>query len=230
MLFQTRRSVAGSCASTFQKLFTQSVLRVAMMSSYTARTSADAFAYSMGSRLTVIWLTSMRAPSTASRQEQRRWRAPQPAVSIPVQRIDRKPDRGPDDEPPPRVARQGRHETRAYERAAHAGEVRRRHAKAPRELEPQPPQLRVAIDGERHGRGDVQIRVRHHAGEDQRGRDIEHRADREARDDAERHVAARIPGLLRAGGDGIEADESEEDDGGRGDHPAPAEMAEVPGV
>src|SRR5256885_1729911 len=163
MLFQTRRSVAGSCASTFQKLFTQSVLRVAMMSSYTARTSADAFAYSMGSRLAVIWLTSMRAPSTASRQEQRRWRAPQPAVSIPVQRIDRKPDRGPDDEPPPRVARQGRHETRAYERAAHAGEVRRRHAKAPRELGAQPAQDEHA-DADRHER--AQRADRHQLAED----------------------------------------------------------------
>src|SRR5438132_12616621 len=80
----------------------------------------------------------------------------------------------------------------------------------------------MAIDGERHGRGDVQIRVRHHAGEDQCGRDIEHRADREARDDAERHVAARIPGLLGAGRDGIEADESEEHDAGPGEHAAPA--------
>src|SRR2546430_9420479 len=119
MLLQIRRRVAGSCARTFQKLFTQSVLRVAMMSSYTARTSADAFAYSIGSRLAVIWLTS---GERQSRTRQARRRAPQPAVPIPVERIDRQPDRGPDHEPPPRVARQGRHETRAYERAAHAGE------------------------------------------------------------------------------------------------------------
>ena len=39
MLSQVRRSVAGSCASAFQKLLIQSVSRVAMMSSYTARTS-----------------------------------------------------------------------------------------------------------------------------------------------------------------------------------------------
>jgi hypothetical protein len=32
-LCQVRRSVAGSCASAFQKLLIQSVLRVAMMSS-----------------------------------------------------------------------------------------------------------------------------------------------------------------------------------------------------
>src|SRR5256884_5960962 len=138
MLAHTRRSVAGSCASTFQKLFTQSVLRVAMMSPYTARTSADAFAYSIGSRLAVIWLTSMPAPSTASRQEQRRRRAPQPAVPIPQQRIDREPDRGPDDEPPPRVARHGGHEAEAHQRPGHAGEARRRNAEPPRDLRPQP--------------------------------------------------------------------------------------------
>src|SRR5437016_12899843 len=163
MLAHTRRSVAGSCARTFPKWFTQSVLRVAMMSSYTARTSADAFAYSIGSRLAVIWLTSMPAPSTASRQEQRRWRAPQPAVSIPVERIDREPDRGPDDEPPPRVARQGGHEAEAHERPAHAGEVRRRHAKPPRELGAHPAQDEHA-DADRHER--AQRADRHQLAED----------------------------------------------------------------
>src|ERR1017187_5447712 len=45
MLSQVRRSVAGSCASAFQKLLIQSVWRVAMISSYTARTSGLASAY-----------------------------------------------------------------------------------------------------------------------------------------------------------------------------------------
>src|SRR5258708_38177604 len=40
MLCQVRHSVAGSCASACQKLLIQSVLRVAIMSSYMARTSA----------------------------------------------------------------------------------------------------------------------------------------------------------------------------------------------
>src|SRR4029077_4147066 len=47
MLSQVRFSVAGSCAMAFQKLLIQSVLRVAMMSSYTARTSALASLYSI---------------------------------------------------------------------------------------------------------------------------------------------------------------------------------------
>src|SRR3982074_3421804 len=54
MLVQIRRREAGSCASTFQKLLTQSVLRVAMMSSYTARTSGEASLYSMGVRVALI--------------------------------------------------------------------------------------------------------------------------------------------------------------------------------
>src|SRR5439155_13884398 len=62
MLLQIRRNVGGSCARTFQKLLTQSVFRVAMMSSYTARTGADALAYSIGSRLAVISSTSGGAP------------------------------------------------------------------------------------------------------------------------------------------------------------------------
>src|SRR5437016_14385664 len=62
MLLQIRRNVGGSCARTFQKLLTQSVFRVAMMLSYTARTGADALAYSIGSRLAVISSTSGGAP------------------------------------------------------------------------------------------------------------------------------------------------------------------------
>src|SRR5436305_2255809 len=148
MLLQIRHRVAGSCARTFQKLFTQSVLRVAMMSSYTARTSADAFAYSIGSRLAVIWLTS---GERQSRTRQARRRAPQPAVPIPVERIDREADRGPDNEPHPGIERQGDHEAEAHERTAHAGEVRRRHAKPPREFRPQPAQDEHA-DADRHER------------------------------------------------------------------------------
>src|SRR5215469_696635 len=47
MLSQVRRSVAGSFASAFQKLLIQSVRRVAMMSSYTARISGLASSYSI---------------------------------------------------------------------------------------------------------------------------------------------------------------------------------------
>src|SRR5580700_2086270 len=51
MLSHVRRSVAGSCASAFQKLLIQSVWRVAMISSYTAPTSGLASAYSIMKRL-----------------------------------------------------------------------------------------------------------------------------------------------------------------------------------
>src|SRR5437588_12206184 len=51
MLSQVRFSVAGSCAIAFQKLLIQSVFRVAMMSSYTARTSGLASAYSMSPKI-----------------------------------------------------------------------------------------------------------------------------------------------------------------------------------
>src|SRR5215831_4373102 len=47
MLSQVLLSVTGSCAIAFQKLLIQSVFRVAMMSSYTARTSGLAWSYSM---------------------------------------------------------------------------------------------------------------------------------------------------------------------------------------
>src|SRR2546426_12570133 len=46
-LSQVRLSKAGSCAMAFQKLLIQSTLRVAMMSSYMARTSGEASWYSM---------------------------------------------------------------------------------------------------------------------------------------------------------------------------------------
>ena len=46
-----RYCIASHGASTFQKLLTQSVLRVAMMSSYTARTRGEASAYSINPTL-----------------------------------------------------------------------------------------------------------------------------------------------------------------------------------
>src|SRR6266852_5536581 len=50
-LSQVRLSRAGSCAMAFQKLLIQSILRVAMMSSKTARTSGDASWYSMNANV-----------------------------------------------------------------------------------------------------------------------------------------------------------------------------------
>src|SRR5580704_97482 len=54
---QVRFSVAGSCAIAFQKLLIQSVFRVAMMSSYTARTSGLASLYSISGNV------GMRSPN-----------------------------------------------------------------------------------------------------------------------------------------------------------------------
>src|SRR6185295_17040072 len=54
MLSHVRLSVAGSCASAFQKLLIQSVLRVAMMSSNTARTSGPASAYSISRTVVML--------------------------------------------------------------------------------------------------------------------------------------------------------------------------------
>ena len=54
---------------------------------------------------------------------------------------------------------------------------------------------------------------RQHAGEDQRHQDVDDGADDQAGDDADRHVALRVLGLLGGRGDGVEADVGEEDDG-----------------
>ena len=55
-----------------------------------------------------------------------------------------------------------------------------------------------------------ELLVRHEAGGDGADDDVNDRADREPAQDAERHVALRIPGLLRRGGDRVESDIREE--------------------
>src|SRR5580704_6890494 len=57
-----RFSVSGSCAIAFQKLLIQSVFRVAMMSSYTARTSGLASLYSINGNV------GMKSPSVHRKQ------------------------------------------------------------------------------------------------------------------------------------------------------------------
>src|ERR1700704_1231944 len=54
MLSHVRASVGGWLASAFQKLFTRSVFRVAMMSSKTARTAALASPYSISFTVAII--------------------------------------------------------------------------------------------------------------------------------------------------------------------------------
>src|SRR5258706_3394347 len=53
MLSHVRFSVAGSCAMAFQKLLIQSTFRVAMISSYTARTSGLASWYSISLKVAI---------------------------------------------------------------------------------------------------------------------------------------------------------------------------------
>ena len=65
-------------------------------------------------------------------------------------------------------------------------------------------------------------RVLHHAEQHNRNADVEHRTDDQRSDDAEGQVALRVARLLGRGGDGIEADVSEENDSASGDDAAEA--------
>ena len=63
---------------------------------------------------------------------------------------------------------------------------------------------------------------RHEAGEADGDGDIEHGADDQRGDDADGQVALRIAAFFGGGGDGVEADVGEEDDGAAGEHARPA--------
>ena len=63
----------------------------------------------------------------------------------------------------------------------------------------------------RHGRVLTQLGVRDHAGEDGYHGDIKHRANEQGRDYPDGDVAFGVDSLLGMGGDGVEADISEED-------------------
>ncbi len=77
-----------------------------------------------------------------------------------------------------------------------------------RRRQPLPPG-RLGADGD--GMRDVQEVVVDDAGEHERDRDIEHRANAERTEDAEREIALRVVRLLRRGTDRVEADVREED-------------------
>ena len=72
--------------------------------------------------------------------------------------------------------------------------------------------------------------VRHEADHHARHQHVEHRADDQRSEDAARHVALRIPRLLRRRRHGVEADVGEEDHAGAAQDAAPAVFAELPGV
>ena len=86
-------------------------------------------------------------------------------------------------------------------------------------------QLHDPVDADRDGIRYAQLPEGHDAGEHQGHQDVEHRADDERREDADRQVALRVLRLLRRRRHGVEADVGEEDDARAGQHAvdAPAE-------
>ena len=61
------------------------------------------------------------------------------------------------------------------------------------------------------GAGSFELGVGHDAHQHGRGEDVEHGADQQRTDDADRHVARRVLRLGAGGGDRLEADVGEED-------------------
>ena len=79
-------------------------------------------------------------------------------------------------------------------------------------------------------RGIVQLGVVHHARHDERHQDVQHGADGQRAENADRHVALRVLRFLRRGAHRIESDVGEEDHARAAQHAAPAELAELAGV
>ena len=75
------------------------------------------------------------------------------------------------------------------------------------------------IQGMGDGRGHIQVGVGHDPGQDGGDQDVQHRTDRERREDADRQIALRILGLLGRSGHRIETDIGEEDQRRTGEHP-----------
>ena len=91
---------------------------------------------------------------------------------------------------------------------------------------PEPRETRARrVDADRDRVGHVELGVLDDAREHERHRDVEHGADGERAEDADRHVALRILGLLRRGGDRVESDVGEEDHAGAAHDPVPAVLA-----
>ncbi len=81
------------------------------------------------------------------------------------------------------------------------------------------------IDADGNRIGDVELVVGDDAGEHKAHGDIEHGADDERAQNADRHVALRIMRLLRRGRHGVEADIGEEHYGRAAQYAAQAEFA-----
>jgi len=72
------------------------------------------------------------------------------------------------------------------------------------------PDVRRFVDGHRHRRRHAELGIRDHSCEDDGEQHVQHGADHQRADDADGHVLLRVLGLLRGGGDGVEADIGEE--------------------
>ena len=110
------------------------------------------------------------------------------------------------------------------DRGDHAHDARREDDQAdPVELDPPPCRMREFFEGIDDGRGIAHHRLPgHEAGEADGDGDVKDGADDERGDDADGQVALRVAALLGRGGDGIEANVGEEDDGAAGEHARPA--------
>ena len=90
-----------------------------------------------------------------------------------------------------------------------------------------PAQARNRVDGVPDRVRDIELSVRHDAGEDARHQDIQHGADGERAQDALGHVLLGVFGFLRGRTDRIEADVGEKDQPRPTQHAAEAELAEL---
>jgi hypothetical protein len=79
--------------------------------------------------------------------------------------------------------------------------------------EPAPGRAEI-VDHDGDGIGNVELVVGHQQGHDRGDHHVDDGADDQRADDAERHVLGRVLGFLAGGGDRLEADIGEEDDGG----------------
>ena len=86
------------------------------------------------------------------------------------------------------------------------------------------------VDGHGDRVGNVELLVVHDAGHDEAGQAVEDRADRQRADDADRHVALGVLGLLGGGRDRVEADVGEEDQACPAEDAAPAVLEVEPGA
>ena len=94
--------------------------------------------------------------------------------------------------------------------------------------DPGQPRHAHGVDGDRNRIGHVELLVIDDARQHDCPQAVENRADDERADDADRHVALGVLGLLGGRGDGVEADVSEEDQASPAEDAAPAVIRTIP--